>query len=770
MSILGNRVQRIEDVRFLLGQGRYVANVAPPDAAAVVFARSSMAHAKLLAVELDQARRMPGVLAVVDAESLGANPIPVRLPPGFSPIPRPDFLQRHLLATDRVRFVGQPIAAIVADTLSQAIDAAEAVVVDYEPLDAVIDPRRAGAHTTTLYDELRSNVLPAMPLAEAPIPDFSDCDVVLTMEISNSRMSAAPIEPRVAAAHWHADDTLTCWSSTQGPHATRSQLAVVAGLPDQSVRVIVPDLGGGFGAKSRPGLEECALGCLSRIVQRPVLWVESRTENLQAMCHGRAQYHTVTMGGRADGRITHYHLHNLADAGYTPTGAGFLPFLTGMVAQGCYDIGNVAYTFETVLTNTSTIGAFRGAGRPEAIATLERAVDLFAAEVGIDPVEVRRRNFIEPDSFPFATKTGSVYDSGRFAEGLRLACDIAGYEQLRSDQATRRESGSKKLLGIGVASFVEVTASTTSGPGTEYGAVTLLNDGSFRVDFGATAMGQGTETTVAMIAADGLGVGVEQITLRSGDTNTIPHSNITVGARTTQVLGPTMVDASKQMVEAAKSIAAQLLEAAADDVVFDQGTGAFAVAGTPAISIDWPAIAAATEVPLATVGEFAQESPTYPSGANIAVVEVDAETGSVELLRLIAADDAGTIINPMLAEGQVHGGLGAGVAQALYEEIVYDVDGNLLTSNFADYSILSAPEVPSFETTHYETPSPNNPLGAKGIGESGAIGSTAAVQNAVIDAIRHLGVKHLDMPMTPQKVWAAIANASAPTPTKAPSN
>ena len=765
MSVLGNRVQRIEDVRFLLGQGRYVANVAPRDAAAVVFARSSMAHAKLLAVELDQARRMPGVLAVVDAESLGANPAP-----GSSPIPRPDFLQRHLLATDRVRFVGQPIAAIVADTLSQAIDAAEAVVVDYEPLDAVIDPRRAGAHTTTLYDELRSNVLPAMPLAEAPIPDFSDCDVVLTMEISNSRMSAAPIEPRVAAAHWHADDTLTCWSSTQGPHATRSQLAVVAGLPDQSVRVIVPDLGGGFGAKSGPGLEECALGCLSRIVQRPVLWVESRTENLQAMCHGRAQYHTVTMGGRADGRITHYHLHNLADAGYTPTGAGFLPFLTGMVAQGCYDIGKVAYTFETVLTNTSTIGAFRGAGRPEAIATLERAVDLFAAEAGIDPVEVRRRNFIEPDSFPFATKTGSVYDSGRFAEGLRLACDIAGYEQLRSDQATRRESGSKKLLGIGVASFVEVTASTTSGPGTEYGAVTLLNDGSFRVDFGATAMGQGTETTVAMIAADGLGVGVEQITLRSGDTNTIPHSNITVGARTTQVLGPTMVDASKQMVEAAKSIAAQLLEAAEDDVVFDQGTGAFAVAGTPAISIDWPAIAAATEVPLATVGEFAQESPTYPSGANIAVVEVDAETGSVELLRLIAADDAGTIINPMLAEGQVHGGLGAGVAQALYEEIVYDVDGNLLTSNFADYSILSAPEVPSFETTHYETPSPNNPLGAKGIGESGAIGSTAAVQNAVIDAIRHLGVKHLDMPMTPQKVWAAIANASAPAPTKAPSN
>ncbi|MDG1409117.1 MAG: xanthine dehydrogenase family protein molybdopterin-binding subunit [Acidimicrobiales bacterium] len=754
MSILGNRVQRVEDGRFLVGQGRFVPNVAPTDAAAVVFVRSTMAHANLLAVELNQARNMPGVLAAVDAESLGANPTP-----GFPPIPRPDFLQRHLLATDRVRFVGQPIAAIVADTLSQAIDAAEMVVVDYEPLDAVIDPRCAGAHSTALYDELGSNALPPMPLPEVPIPDFSDCDIVLTMEISNSRMNAAPIEPRVAAAHWHADDTLTCWSSTQGPHAARSQLAAVAGLADESVRVIVPDIGGGFGAKAEPSLEECALGCLSRIVQRPVLWVESRTENLQAMCHGRAQYHTITMGGRADGRITHYHLHNLTDAGYTPTGAGFLPFLTGTVAQGCYDIDHVAYTFETVVTNTSTIGAFRGAGRPEAIATLERAVDVFAAEVGIDPVEVRRRNFIKPDNFPFTTMTGSVYDSGRFAEGLRLACEIAGYEQLRSDQAARRESGSKKLLGIGVASFVEITAAAP-GPQTEHGAISLLDDGSFRVDFGATAMGQGTDTTMAMIAADGLGVDIEQITLRSGDTDIIPHSNLTAGSRTTQVLGPTMVDASERMVEAAKPVAAQVLEAAVDDLVFNQQAGTFAVVGTPAISIDWPAIAAATEVPLTTVGEFAQESPTFPSGSNIAVVEVDAATGSVELLRLIAADDAGTIISPMLAEGQVHGGLATGVAQALYEEVVYDEDGNLLTSNFIDYPVLSAREVPSFETTHYETPSPNNPLGAKGIGESGTVGSTPAVQNAVIDAIRHLGVTHIDMPMTPQKVWAAITSAS----------
>ncbi|MGI9605534.1 MAG: xanthine dehydrogenase family protein molybdopterin-binding subunit [Acidimicrobiales bacterium] len=744
MSVIGARVQRVEDDRFLRGDGRYVANIAPDDAVEVVFVRSTLAHGELLEVDFSEAIDMPGVLAVVDNEALGANPMP-------GP---EDGLPRPVLAVDRVRHVGEPIVAIVAETRAAAVDAAEMVVIDYEPLDAVIGPRAAAQQPTLLYDNLANNTLPPM-IPAAPVPDFSECEVVIEAEITNSRMYGAPIEARVAAAHWHHDDTLTCWSSTQGAIPARFMLAATSGLAQEDVRVIVPDLGGGFGAKVGPAREECSLGHLSRIVGRPVLWEETRTESMQAMCHGRAQSHTIRLGGTRDGHITHYHLHNIVDAGYTPTGAGFLPMLTSMVAHGCYDIDNVAYTFDSVVTNTSTINAFRGAGRPEAIATIERSVDLFAAEIGMDPVAVRTRNFIPPDAFPFATKTGSTYDSGNFAEGLRLATELAGYDELRREQAALRASGSTTLLGIGVASFIEVTA-PAPGPQSEYGSVTLTSDGRFQIDVGSTPMGQGTETTVGMLAADQLGVPLDHITVRTGDTAFLPRGGITAGSRTTQVLGPTVVDAAAKMVDAAREVAATVLEASPGDVVYDVDGHHFHVSGTPSITVEWPAIASASEEPLNTVGDFAQEAPTYPSGTNIAVVEVDTVTGMVDLLRIIAADDAGKIINPMLAEGQIHGGLGAGIAQALYEEIVYDEDGNLLTSNFADYAVVSTTEVPMFETTHYETPSPNNPLGVKGIGESGTIGSTVAIQNAVLDAIRHLGVKHLDMPMTPHKIWAAL--------------
>lgn len=744
MSMIGARVHRVEDARFLRGAGRYVASIAPDDAVEVVFVRSTMAHAELLEVDLSDAVGMPGVLAVVDNAALGANPMPAP----------EDGLPRDLLAVDRVRYVGEPIVAIVAETRAQAIDAAEMVFVDYEPLDAVIGPRTAAQQSTLLYDNVANNTLPPM-MPTTPPPDFSECEVVIEADITNSRMYGAPIEARVAAAHWHGDETLTCWSSTQGAIPARFMLAATSGLEQENVRVIVPDLGGGFGAKVGPAREECSLGHLSRLAGRPVLWEETRTESLQSMCHGRAQSHTIKLGGTRDGRITHYHLHNIVDAGYTPTGSAFLPMLTSMVAHGCYDIDAVTYTFETVVTNTSTIHAFRGAGRPEAIATMERSVDLFAAEIGMDPVEVRKRNFISPDDFPFATKTGSTYDSGNFAEGLRLATELAGYDELRREQAERQAAGSDTLLGIGVASFIEVTA-PAPGPQSEYGSVTLLDDGRFQIDIGSTPMGQGTETTVAMLAADQLGVALDQITVRTGDTAFLPRGGVTAGSRTTQVLGPNVVDAAAKMVDAAKNVAATVLEAALDDVVFDVDGNKFHVTGTPAISVEWAQIAAAADEPLNTVGDFSQEAPTYPSGTNIAVVEVDTATGNVELLRIIAADDAGKIINPLLAEGQIHGGLGAGIAQALYEEIVYDPDGNLLTSNFADYGIISPTEVPMFETTHYETPSPNNPLGVKGIGESGTIGSTVAIQNAVLDAIRHLGVKHLDMPLTSMKVWAAL--------------
>ncbi|MCB0993594.1 MAG: xanthine dehydrogenase family protein molybdopterin-binding subunit [Acidimicrobiales bacterium] len=752
VSLLGNRVLRTEDPAFLTVGGRYVGDIAPDGVATVVFVRSTMAHARVESIDTADAAAMPGVIAVVTAADLG-NPV---MPPPFPGIG--EGFTRHLLATDTVRFVGEPVAAVIAETAAQATDAAEQVWVDYDPLPVVVDPEAALESSVLVHEGPGTNVCGAFPSMPGEA-DFSGCEVVVEERFVNQRVAAAPIEPRVAVSVWGADGRLEHWASSQGPHVVQRILCQVYELPPESVRVITPDVGGGFGAKGFPQAEELVLPALARAAGRPVRWAETRTENLLAMGHGRGQVQRVRIGGTRDGQITALRNEVVQEAGAYPSLGSVLTGGTMMMLTGTYLIPNAEFTSTSVVTNTAPTVAYRGAGRPEAAAAIERAVDVFAGEIGMDPAEVRRRNLLPRFMEPHTTPTYTVYDCGDYPAALERVLEAAGYDDLRAEQRRRRDAGDPKLLGIGLACYVEVTAMGGGEGGiTEYGSVELRPDGTIRAVTGSTPYGQGHRTTWAMIIADKLGVALEDIEVVHGDTDAVPSGGLTGGSRSVQIAGSAMADASDKLVEAARSVAAGLLEAADADVVLDTESGRFHVVGTPAVGIDWKAIAGAapTEQPLYGLSDFGQARPSFPFGAHCAVVEVDSETGAATLVRHVAVDDCGTIINPLLAEGQVHGGLAQGAAQALLEEVRYDDDGNLITANFTDYSVISAAELPSFERVELVTPSPLNPLGAKGIGESGTIGATPAVQNAVIDAVSHLGVRHIDMPCTAEKIWRAL--------------
>ncbi len=753
MSILGNRVLRTEDPRFLLTGGSYAADLDLPGAAHVVFVRSTAASGTVLSIETDDARKAPGVLAVLTGADLELGP--------FSNA-RSDVLRRAPIATSTVRFAGEPVAVVVAETYAEALDAAEHVLVDIEFGDAVPSIRTALDGDTLVFEALGTNVVDDKRAADL---DFSSCDVMIDAQIANSRINAAPIEPRVAAASWGDDGRLTCWTSTQGAHPAQNRISDVLGLDRSNVHIITTDVGGSFGSKAGPGPEECALGAISKVVGRPVMWSETRTENFLAMGHARSQLNRARLGGMSDGTITHYQLDITAEAGAYPEGTSFLPSLTRLMASGVYDIENVACGWITVATNTAPIVAFRGAGRPEATATLERAIDIFANELGLDPAEVRRKNLIASDAFPFTSPMGQVYDSGNYQAALSTALNNAGYDALRREQQRRVDSGSNTLLGIGIASYVEITAPGATGTDDEFGSIELQSDGSVIARTGSTPYGQGHETTWAMVVADRMGIPMDKVTVVWGDTDEVRSSKISGGSRSVQLAGSAMADASDRLINESVEQAATILEASPSDIVFDSEAGAFHVAGTPAHTVSWGAIGSASEQTLIGVSEFSQTGATFPFGTHVAIVEVDVDTGHVTLQRLVTTDDAGTLINPLIAEGQVHGGAAAGISQALFEEVTYDEYGNLTTANFADYALPAASEFPSFEVTLTETPTPLNPLGAKGIGEAGSIGSTPAVQNAVIDALRHLGIQHIDMPLTPSKVWAAYTNALAASPT-----
>jgi aerobic carbon-monoxide dehydrogenase large subunit len=753
-SILGNRVKRVEDPRMLTAGGTYVEDMRLPDASWLTYVRSPYAHAHITAIDAKEAKGAAGVLAIFTGEDLGELGLAPHTNPTF-----PEAMRRPFVALGTVRYVGQPVVALIAEHRMQAADAAELVLVDYDPLPVVVDPEDALRDEVVLFPDHGSNVV--MRFASPTPADFSACEVVVEERIVNQRLTAAPIETRSGAAYWTADGRLVHYSACQGAHPTKALLAEIYGLDPAAVRVVVPDVGGGFGAKSRTYPEELALGFYAREVGRPVRWTETRTENILAMPNGRGQVQRAKLGGTRDGRITAYQLDVVQDAGAFPLIGAFLPAMTQRMTTGVYDLDNVGFTGVSLVTNTVSTTAYRGAGRPEAAVAIERMVDRFAAEIEMDPAEVRRRNYVPRFTQPYTTGIGTVYDVGDYVESLDRALKAAGYVELRAEQTRRRAEGDRVALGIGLATYVEVTAGVQN---PEFASIEACADGRLRVVSGATPFGQGHDTTWAMIVADRTGVPIDRIEVVHGDTDLVPSGGLTVGSRSVQLAGAAVAAATAELVAAARERAAGRFEAHVADVVLDTDSGRFHVAGTPARSIGWADLVDSARSPdggpLVAEHAFEPQMPTFPFGTHVAVVEVDTETGKVRLARHVAVDDAGTLINPLLAEGQIHGGIAQGVAQALLEAVHYDDDGQPKTTNFADYPVISAAELPSFELVPMETPTFVNELGAKGVGESGTIGAIPAVYNAVIDALAHLGVRHLETPLAPERIWSAVHTES----------
>jgi aerobic carbon-monoxide dehydrogenase large subunit len=758
-SILGNPVRRTEDPRILRGEAAYFDDLEVDGLLHAVFVRSTMAHARIESIETSEATAMPGVVAVYAAEDLGLDPHQ-----GFAMVPAA--LARPQLARDVVRFVGDMVAVVVAETRAQAADAAEAVIVDYDPLPAVIDPEAALADDAPIiFPEHGSNLAIEFNFGEDPAI-FDDADVVVQGRFVNQRLAPVPMEPNGALVQLDGEEGLTVHVPSQNPHSVRDSLALAVGLDEERVRVIAPAVGGGFGAKAGMYPEFGVVATIARKLGRPLKWAETRSENMTAMTHGRAQIQNIELGLKRDGTFTALRGRIVCDGGAYPGIGAFLPYLTRSMGQGVYRIPKVEINAKSAVTNTTPTDAYRGAGRPEAAALLERVVNMAAAELGRDPVDLRKQNFLRPEEFPLTTVTGAKYDVGEYANALDEACRIAGYEQLRREQAQRRERGDAKQLGIGLSVYVEVTA---GGLFQEYGAVEVHTDGTVTATVGTSAHGQGHETAFKMIVAELLGVPMDAVRVVQSDTALVPRGMGTMGSRSLQIAGSALHKTSELVVDKAKRLAAHLLEADVADVVLHDD-GRVGVAGVPATALSWAELAMAAgdsakrpadfEEGLRAELDFNQGEATYPFGAHIAVVEVDTETGRVELLRHVAVDDCGRVLNPMLVAGQQHGGIAQGIAQALYEGVAYDDDGNPQTANLMDYAMPSAAELPSFEASNTETPTPLNPLGAKGIGESGTIGSTPAAQNAVVDALSIYGIRHLDMPLTSERVWRAIRAAT----------
>jgi carbon-monoxide dehydrogenase large subunit len=747
MSIMGTRVLRTEDPRLLTNGGVYTDDLRLPElagAAHVTIVRSPIAHARITGIDTSAAAGQPGVVAVLTAADLPAPP------------EAGDPTKEPLLAGDRVRYVGEPVALVLTEGRYQGEDAAELVSVDYDPLPAVPGIEQALTGETLLFPGTENNILGAGTAGEGDDVSFDGCDVVIERTIVNQRLAPVPLEPRAMAAAW-TGDRLTVWSSTQNPQLARGAIAGAVGLDPALIRVITPDVGGGFGAKVAVDRDAIAVAWAATHTRRAVRWIETRSENMVGMVHGRGQRQTYKIGGTRDGRVLAYRLDIVQDCGaYNRLGA-FLAQLTTLMAAGVYDLPHAGASFRAVATTTTPIAAYRGAGRPEAAAAIERAIDDFAAEIGMDPAEVRRINAVPPDKFPFTTATGATYDTGEYAAGLDRVLAAAGYPALRAEQARRRERGDTVQLGLGISVYVEITAGDMGG---ETARVVIDGTGAATVFTGSSAHGQGHHTAWAMLVSDELGIPMDQITVVHGDTDAIPEAIGTFGSRSLQLGGTAVVQAAGEVRDQARRLAAEMIEAAEADLELDTARGTWQVRGDPATAVGWGQIAQrAGPDGLAAGARFDASAPTFPFGAHLAVVEVDTETGKARLVRHVTVDDAGRILNPVLAEGQRHGGIAQGVAQALLEEVRYDVDGNPLTSTLVDYAAITAPELPSFELVASETPTSINPLGAKGIGEAGTIGSTPAVLNAVIDAVAHLGVRHIDMPATPEKVWAAINEA-----------
>jgi carbon-monoxide dehydrogenase large subunit len=786
-SLLGNRVRRVEDPDLLTGRGTFVGNLKIPGCLAAVFVRSPYAHARVMSVDTAGAAAAPGVVAVYTAADLGL----AKLNPLFVLNPT---CARPPLATEKVRFVGDAVAVVVAETEAEAVDAAELVVVEYDPLPAVVDPVEATEPSAPLqFEDLGSNVVAGFGGAAEPDP-LAGAATVVRAQLENQRVAVVPMETEAIAAVPGDDGDgheLTVYVSTQMPHDIWQRVSDYFGIEKSAVRVVAPHVGGAFGSKAGLAVEHAVVVAAARRLGRPVRWVQTRSEALMVAPDGRGQLQWIELGFDPDGRITGMHCRVLGDAGaYAGFGGALGLGPTRWMAEGVYIIPVIRYDVAAVVTNTTPMGAFRGAGRPEAAEFLERMMDIAADELGKEPVELRRLNLRPAFTEPVTTAVGTVYDTGNYEVPLARALEVADYDALRAEQAERRARGDAVQLGIGVGVYVEVT-----GGGSELGAVEVHEDGTATVLAGTSSHGQGHATAFSTIVSDTLGIPLEHVRFVQSDTAVVPRGGGTGGSRSLQIAGSAVLRAAEDVLEQAKALAAAELEAAPEDLVLFDG-GRIGVTGVPSRALGWaelaglaaraaaggdgaepfadgsPADGEGGEAagrpgwlgPLAAALDFNEAESTFPFGAHVSVVEVDTETGMVRPVRHVAVDDCGRILNPLLVNGQQHGGIAQGIAQALWEEKVFDEAGNPVTGTLADYGMPSAAELPSFEATNTETPTFLNPLGAKGIGESGTIGSTPAVHNAVIDAISHLGVRHLAMPCTPERVWHAIQLARAGAP------
>ena len=786
MTVVGTRYARREDAPILTGEARYIDDLQVPGALHIEVVRSPHAHARVTSIDGSAALAMPGVVAVLTGADLAgewAGPMPCAWPVVEDMKSPPHFP----LTPDKARYVGDGVAVVVAESRIGAKDAAESVVVDYEPLPAVIDLADSLSDRVIINEDLGTNLAYVWELKpdEAKVEAaFASAAHVVKERYVQQRLIPSPMEPRgVLVVPEPFGGDYTVYSATQIPHILKVMLALGLGISETKLRVVAPAVGGGFGCKLNVYAEELLCVALARKLKKPVRWTEERTENTRATIQGRGQIQDIELAADENGKVTAVRVNLLADMGaYMQLVTPGIPLLGAFLYQGVYDVPAYSFTCRSVFTTMTPTDAYRGAGRPEATYAIERAMDALARKVGVDPAELRRRNYISADAFPYNSAPGLVFDSGNYDGALEKALDLAGYEQLRKEQESRRDSGATKHLGIGLSSYFEMCGLAPSralgalkygAGGWEAASVQLLPTGKVQVTTGSSPHGQGHETCWSQIVADRLGVSPDDVDVLHSDTAVSPLGMDTYGSRSLAVGGTAVALATDKVIDKARAIAAHQLEVAEDDLEF--ANGLFSVKGTPekAIPIQGIAFASFTghnlpdgmEPNLRAEASYDPPNFVFPFGTHICVVEVDEETGRVDLLRYVAVDDCGNQVNPMIVEGQIHGGIVQGVAQALFEEASYDEDGNLLTSTLADYLVPSAAEIPSFDLDHTVTPTPTNPLGAKGIGEAGTIAAAPAVINAIVDALSPLGVTEIRMPASPQRVWAAI-QAAKPSPGK----
>lgn len=794
---VGQRVKRTEDPRLIKGLAHYVDDIRLPDTLHVAFVRSMYAHARINSIDTTAAANSPGVVAVYTGKDIAEKIGPVPCAAALPDLKVPDY---RVLATGKALFVGHPIAAVVATDKYVARDAVDLIEVDYEELPVVVDVEAAAIGGAVIHENFGDNIAYKLTSGEGDVEAaLKSADRIVTQKMIHQRLAPIAMEPRgVLARYFPGEEELTVWSSTQIPHLLRTQLALMISIPENKLRVITPEVGGGFGSKLNVYAEEALLGWISVQLGKPVKWIESRRENVQATIHGRAQVGTVEVGVRNDGTITGLRYNVVADLGaYHQLLTPAIPTLTGLMLSGAYKIPAIQMNVTGVFTNKMSTDAYRGAGRPEATYVVERVMDVIARELNLDPVEVRRKNFPLASEFPFHTATGLEYDSGDYAAALDKALDLSTYQKLREEQAKARAEG--RIMGIGLSSYVEICALGPSqampAGGWESATVRIEPTGKVTVLTGASPHGQGQETSFAQIAADELGVDLNDVTVIHGDTGVVQYGIGTFGSRATAVGGTAVFIAIEKLKEKAAKIAAHMMQCEASRLSFEAGCykrqEATAAAATgksePVVPVGEGPAGALNDVPTPTSGRdkvtiqeialaahVAKEIPpdtepglsatyffepknfTFPFGTHVCVVEIDKDTGETKIVRYIAVDDCGKVINPLLVDGQVHGGIVQSIGQALYEEVIYDEQGQLITGELMDYALPKASQMPWFETDRTETPTPVNPLGVKGVGEAGTIGATPAIVNAVVDALSPYGVKHLDMPVRPEKVWEII--------------